>query len=69
MHHQTSSKLTWPGDDADVNFQNKIVRKWIFSEKKPAKGKPHLSHPVPHSSFQTGLDFVGSQREWLLLAA
>lgn len=59
MHHQTSSKLTWPGDDAD-EFSEQNREKVDFLREETSKGKVLTFPTLPsHSSFQTGLEFVG----------
>ena len=59
MHHQTSSKLTWPGDDA-AEFSEQNSEKVDFLREETSKGKV-LTFPtlMSHSSFQTGLESVG----------
>ena len=59
MHHQTSSKLTWPGDDA-AEFSGQNSEKVDFLREETSKGKV-LTFPtlMSHSSFQTGLESVG----------
>ena len=52
-----------------LNFQNKIVRKWIFLEKKPAKGKSSSFPPYhPTVLSREACNMYESQRDWLLLA-